>query len=301
MNRQFNWVKKIVNEIIKQAIFEIKIKRNKIDNCDNVHQSKKSIEQKLYDSSPIFIVSTGRSGTKFLAELLKIACNIETYHEPSPTLMSISRDMFNEELSAKQQQIVFKAARHESMIKHILANVRYVESNQTLVSLIDGILLTIPNAKILCLTRNPIKFANSAYKKGWFENDTIWENNRIVKNKNRDSIINILNYWVVVNTLLVDKTKNYPNNCKLFMLENIVSDDNVVKELMAFLDIKNYNHNKILKKTKIKVNTNKFNSWDHEGINKKENDIDFDGLENKYNEYLSVEILPLAKTLGYEI
>nr|WP_067286633.1 sulfotransferase [Marinobacterium profundum] len=303
MKRQIKWIKKYSQSMFEEIALEIKIKKNKQDGCDNLHQCKKSVELKLQASSPIFVISTGRTGTKFFSHLFHELDKVKAYHEPHPTLMAMSNDLYHAELTPYAQSLILKAARYETMVKHMLANIRYVESNQTLISLVDGILYLFPDAKIIFIVRDPNKFATSAYKKGWFENDTIWENNRInIKPvSTKETLISILDYWVLVNSRILIKAEEYPSNCKIFRLEDVVSDENKTFELLSFAGIHNFDKEKIKNKLSQKVNENELNSWDHDAMRKKSTSPDIPNFIIKNKDFLATKVTPIAEKLGYEI
>jgi hypothetical protein len=54
---------------------------------------------KVHASSPVFVLSTGRTGTQFLTELLSHSSLVRAYHEPEPTL-----NLFCSESLAKGRQ-----------------------------------------------------------------------------------------------------------------------------------------------------------------------------------------------------
>lgn len=303
MKREMLWVKKAGEKVYAQALLEANIKFNKVDGCDNIHQCKKSVEEKFRDSSPVFFISTGRTGTQFFEKLTKKASRVRSYHEPFPTLMSISREMFQAELGPKEQKLIFGAARYEFMLKHFMAGFQYVESNQTLISLIEGILEFFPNAKIVCVARDPFKFSSSAYRKGWFENDTIWENNRILRKdtSENNSLMLIFNYWVDVNRKLLSMAKSHPRNCKIYRMEDVVSDVNCVKEMMNFAGIKINDLREIENIMKVKVNENVFNKWDHGSMFKKVDVPDVEDFLNDNKLFYEEELLPLMEELGYAV
>lgn len=302
MNRALGWLRKFLSKLLSDIMLQVRIKAKKIDGCDNIYQCKASVEKRLYESSPVFFLSAGRTGSKFVASLLSVQPDCRSYHEPSPILMDISDEIFKSNLSASHQSLLFKAARYEKLLEHELAGYRYFESNQTLVFLIDGILQAFPRAKLVLVTRNPISFANSASRKGWFENDTIWENNRLssLDRENESSIALIYDYWLQVNRQLLRKATEYPENCKIVKLESMVSDLTVLKSVMSFCGVcldDMYLKNKMA----MKVNENEVSSWDHSGMKKKTRSSEANDWLKSVDSCLKSDVCSLAKELGYDI
>jgi hypothetical protein len=302
MKRALGWVKKYLVEKYDEIVLEVKIKKNKIDGCDNVHHVRKSVEDKFLISNPIFYISTGRTGTKFVAELMRLCPTVKAYHEPEPTLMAVSTELYESRLSPEMQKLIFKSVRYEKMLKNYLAGLRYVESNQTLISLVDGILLTFPKAKIVFLVRHPYSFAQSAFKKGWFANDTIWENNRIGCQyvNSLGQLQTIFQNWLTVSKVILEKNKEY-KQCSIFKLEDLTTDVGKAEDLLKFIEVGNVSLKTLAKKLSIKVNENKAFKWEHDGIKKSENDADLEDFKRKNEKFILKEIFPVATQLKYEL
>jgi hypothetical protein len=301
--RIFFWIRKFIAMLISDMILEIRVKANNFEGCDNVYQATAKVEGMLKRSSPIFFISTGRTGTKFFAELIDTCSNVRAYHEPIPTMMSVADKMCKENLSPGVQSLIFKSARFEVMLKHLMAGLRYVESSQTLMSLIDGIILEYPNSKFVFIVRNPVGFGNSAYKKGWFKSDTVWENNRVCIDlvQEHGQIRAIFEYWLKVNKIILEKSKKYPKNCKVVKFEDVLSDYNHLAEIMDFIDLKAFPRERFRDKLSVKVNENEVNYWEHSGVKKSRNNLDVGALVGADKKFFNEEILPFSKVLGYEI
>ncbi len=302
MKRAIGWVKKYLVKIYEEIQLEIKIKYRKSNGCDNIHQVKKSIEDKISRESPVFFISTGRTGTKFIAKLMKLCKGVRAYHEPEPTLMAVSSELYQMDLSPEVQSLVFRSVRYEVMLKHELGGFRYVESNQTLISLVDGILLAFPNAKIVFIVRHPYSFAQSAYRKGWFANDTVWENNRIMNQcvSNHGQLKTIFHYWAAINSRIIEKSAQY-DCCKIIKLEDLTTSMDKITELLQFIEINNVKLTSVENQLGIKVNENKIVSWDHDGMKKTEELPDFVNFKKNNEEFVSNIISPLVDSLNYDL
>jgi len=301
VKRKIGWLKKFFIEKIDEIQLELRVKKIKLDGCDNIHHARKSIEEKLNKSSPIFFISTGRTGTKFIAELLKLCPRVKAYHEPEPTLMSVSSELYEANLSRENQGLIFKSVRYEKMLKHQLADFRYVESNQTLISLVDGILLNFPNAKVVFIVREPYCFAQSAYRKGWFANDSVWENNRIGHQdvSTMGQLKAIFNYWSTVNRVAIEKSALY-GQCTIVKLEELTSDIEKLKEVMRFIKVEDIPLATLKKKVTVKVNENDISNWEHKGMRKTDDLPDFISFRKRNEDFFSTKIDPLATLLNYE-
>ncbi len=112
---------------------------------------------------PVFILSTGRSGSTTLARVLSLVDGCVCLHEPAPELILESAGYRYGTVSAEK-------------IKNILIQTRtpqingslYCESNQTLSLLIPVLADSFPDAGYIWLIRNGRDFVASAMQKQWY-------------------------------------------------------------------------------------------------------------------------------------
>lgn len=124
----------------------------------------------LYDWSSLqvsFIISTGRTATKFLAKLLSTAFErMDARHEPSPDLFDIGTRFARSEATLEAACAELRDAR-----LHICGQVRrsgcdhYIEANNNLAYLITPLRRLFPDARIIHLVRDGRDFVRSAYSK----------------------------------------------------------------------------------------------------------------------------------------
>ena len=143
------------------------------------HTDQKTIDEMYNDYSPVFILSTGRSGSKFLAALLDCAENVTAYHEPRPTLMYFSNYACYHQEEEKVLTNIIDAARMELILAVFIKNRIYAESNQCLTFFAPVIARRFKKSIFVHLVRHPGDFVTSAVKKGWHKNDSIWEAGRV--------------------------------------------------------------------------------------------------------------------------
>jgi len=114
----------------------------------------------------IFILCTGRSGSKSIASLLNKFSDISCYHEPHPTLAYEVRAYLYGEIS-RQELIAFLKATRRSSKPEII----YGESNQKLSYIADVIQEAFPEAVFLWLIRNGLDVVASYYSRGAYRDD----------------------------------------------------------------------------------------------------------------------------------
>jgi len=119
----------------------------------------------------LFVLSTGRTGTKTLAALLGLSSNLFAYHEPRPKLFALSRLAYLYGYSSPADEILavaFATARQELLDYALSCGRGYAETSPHLTFLAPAILRTIPNARFIHLTRHPVAVVRSGVRRGWY-------------------------------------------------------------------------------------------------------------------------------------
>lgn len=117
------------------------------------------------DLEVIFIVSTGRTGTEFLANFFNENFKQTiAYHEPAPDLFDLGVDSVRKKKSERKIFNCLKRARFP-LIRSLGKNTIYVESNNNLVLLLPTLIKAFPKAKFVHVIRNPKSYVRSAYSK----------------------------------------------------------------------------------------------------------------------------------------
>lgn len=120
--------------------------------------------------SPTFVVGTGRCGTHFYYELMKLDPSIFSIHE---SLMNQEVDSFRRYCIWNNLNVdnsVFFAYRRHQMNKMANVGRAYFEAN-TYLSLSSLELYKEFNANLILGLRNPVKTVKSICKKGWYSKD----------------------------------------------------------------------------------------------------------------------------------
>lgn len=143
------------------------------------HVDQKTIDQMFETYSPVFVLSTGRCGSKYIADLFKNTEDVVSFHEPEPNLMYFSNYAFQNQKKIEVLEKIFLAARLELIIREYIKGKIYFESNQCLTFFAPVIAKIFKKAKFIHLIRHPGDFVRSGIRKGWHSNDSIWESGRI--------------------------------------------------------------------------------------------------------------------------
>jgi hypothetical protein len=145
----------------------------------SIHHASRSDVEKMLASSPVFVLSTGRTGTKLVARLLDGSSRLIAQHEPRPTLMHLAHWASTHQHELASLVKVFEAARFEMLLEADLRGKIYAESNHCLTFFAPAIDALLPRSRFVHLVRHPGDFIASAARKGWHSNDSIWEAGRV--------------------------------------------------------------------------------------------------------------------------
>lgn len=129
----------------------------------------------------IFVLSTGRVGTKTLTALLALSPTIVATHEPEPRLVKPSFDAYMEGhnlTSNDKWNAVVLAARDDAVCEANRRGKIYVETNNRLTYLASALAVTFPASKFIHLHRHPYEVVRSAMRRGYYQNHN-WDFARI--------------------------------------------------------------------------------------------------------------------------
>lgn len=205
------------------------------------HVDRATVEEMYREYSPVFILSTGRAGSKFMATLLDCARNVAAYHEPRPTLQYFSDYAFHHQAEEKILSNMIDAARMEAILDAFIKNKIYVESNQCLTFFAPVTAKRFQESKFVHVVRHPGDFVRSALRKGWHKNDSIWESGRVkMADTDRwdqmDHIEKLSWVWNTTNLFIEEFKKNIDSGRVLTLkIEALSENKDKRNELFQFI------------------------------------------------------------------
>jgi len=137
-----------------------------------INKGTKKLRNRIYsrlvpweELNVVFIVSTGRTGTEFLANFFnKHFKQTIAYHEPAPDLFDLGVESIRKNFTEKETANRIKQAR-APLLKPLNKNDIYVESNNNLVLLLPTVIKLFPKAKFVHVIRDSKTYLRSAYSK----------------------------------------------------------------------------------------------------------------------------------------
>ena len=226
------------------------------------HVDQGTISEMYHTYAPVFILSTGRAGSKFLPELLNLSPTIAAYHEPRPTLEYFSNYAYHHqgEAEAKILTQMIDAVRMELILDDFIKDKIYVESNQCLTFFAPVLATLFKKSRFVHVVRHPGDFVRSGVRKGWHKNDTIWESGRLKLADEKqwagmDQIERLSWLWNTTNQFIENFRYMIPKErSKFFKLEDLSTDAGAANELLCFIGGKEIPGASIKKMQTTKVN-----------------------------------------------
>jgi|GEM_PF-1510256 len=120
------------------------------------------------DIKPVWVLSTGRTGSNSLTELLKLSPFLDAFHEPAPELFQFSyayamnkihRNIALKTLGYLRDELVFRSIRDGQV---------YVETNNRVTYIADLLLELYPSSRFIHIYRNPYDFIRSGMRRNYY-------------------------------------------------------------------------------------------------------------------------------------
>jgi len=204
------------------------------------HVDRATIAEMVERYAPVFVLSTGRSGSKFIVELLNLSPLMRAFHEPRPTLQYFSDFASRHQDQPEVLRGMIEAARMELVLETFIHGKIFVESNQCLAFFAPALSGLFRSVKFIHLVRHPGDFVASAVRKGWHKNDSIWEAGRVkladeCRWNAMDQVERLGWLWAYTNRFIRDFLSTLPGEQALTCrLEDLLTCTRQVQSLFSF-------------------------------------------------------------------
>lgn len=117
-----------------------------------------------------FTLSTGRTGTKTLAELLNRSPDATVYHEPHPYLSALAKLAYDSRYAQMEGLVETFLASRELLLRNAWASgLVYGETGPYVTFLAPVIAQALPNSKFIHLVRDPAAVVRSGLNRRWYQ------------------------------------------------------------------------------------------------------------------------------------
>lgn len=199
---------------------------------------------------PIWVLSTGRTGTHTLTELFQLSPKVDPYHEPAPELFQLSYDYYMGNIDRPGALSALKYARDERVFRSFRDGLIYIETNNRVTYLADLLLDLYPKSKFLYLYRNPYDFIRSGMRREYYHGHlrdagriTPRADDKFYKEWQSFSDIEKVAWnWRAVNQLCISFMNKLPQNQQMsFSSESLFSaNKELVDQLFDFIGSREY-------------------------------------------------------------
>ena len=271
------------------------------------HVDRETIDRMYTGYAPVFILSTGRAGSKFAARLLDHSANVSAFHEPRPTLEYFSNYAYHHQDERDVLTRVIDAARMESVLDVFIKDRIYVESNQCLTFFAPVMARLFKQSKFVHVVRHPGDFVRSAVRKGWHKNDSIWEAGRLkaadeARWAQMDQVERLSWLWNATNSYIEDIKKELSTRrIRSLKFEDLINDPKEVKLLLEFTGSEKIAKKKIKEVQENKINELHIRPWEPPNMKKVMNFPHYEDWELPMQEKLKKYCGELAGKYGYRL
>jgi hypothetical protein len=205
-------------------------------------------------STPVFVVSTGRSGSQMIAQVLGQHPMICALHEPRPLLNTLAYAKWRGLKDDNKIRANLQTSRAD-LIQQVKTNhFLYVESSHFLSHLIPE-LYELFGGKFVHLHRNGVDFVKSGLRRTWYRRpsaqeavktlirrrlilelgDTYRDHRLTPPLRYRSRIAKITWLWVEINTVILEAMEGLPSDRKLSLSLESVSEE-TIGSLLEFVE-----------------------------------------------------------------
>lgn len=183
----------------------------------------------------VWTITTGRSGTQWLANLLSQFEAISAHHEPVPSLFSDNRAVAEGERVGKR---ALWNARRDLVVNAYGRGMCYVDVSPFMSHLVAGLREAFAGSRFLHLVRDPRKFVCSAAPRDWYRyphaQDHWWPNNHP---EGLSNVQRLIWWWGEVHRRGLEAERAMPDGTFRLRAEDMWSDWRVVVDLLEWLKL----------------------------------------------------------------
>lgn len=185
------------------------------------------------DIEVVLIVSTGRTGTKFLARLFSgIFPDTESKHEPYPDLFKLATTSIRQKMPTEKTVKNLRKSRERICREvHRKGKKMYIESNNNLAWILPAAIDLFKQCKIIHIIRDPRDYVRSQYSKTVFSRDPDEPETYFMKSNDRRKRIRAVDFETSRYQEAWEKMSRFEKVCWYWCKKN-----KVICEALEFYD-----------------------------------------------------------------
>ncbi len=262
----------------------------------SVEQNWESFPERVFQTSPIFFLSTGRSGTELITRALALAKETLVHHKPTPELVYGGMLAYRMRHKTSMSEAAFLTARFDLISDAVLRDRIFIETNFRITFFAYAIQSLFPNARFIHLTRDYRAFVKSAVQLSFYQN-TFTDFGRIQPLTDPEMSLwqswspaqKAAWFWNETHNFIDEFSKEVPRDRFLrISAEDLFEDVEFLEHIFTFCGLKKVSRRKLTKLLSSPINSKK---------DKKQaaaNSIGSHELD-QLNEWV-----PVARRLGYD-
>lgn len=244
----FHKYKNLLIKYIKHNIdfWDQELKQSRLHAIQNIPIDQVYLEVHS-NSSPIFVLSTGRCGTKLLTDLIQSDSDFIVAHQPVPELTHAALYAYQHQGSNFETLTqIIDACRYESIRDAWLLKKTYVETNNRITFFAPYLASLFPQSRFIHLQRDPYQFIESGYSRNWYAYEKLFDEGRITPQDDTtipwdqySQVQKIAWLWKETNDFIRKFTETMPSERRYFIdSKDLYTNGSKVKELLSFMGIK---------------------------------------------------------------
>lgn len=221
----------------------------------------------------VFVLSTGRSGSASIVNVLNQHPDCKAFHEEIPQLIRLSTQLASEtdnpDRILKELEIIFNTKSWNAKNNQLI-----IHSDQRLWNFIPFLSEYFPNSKFIHLVREPTKAITSMVVRDWYQDDEYFEYNyhdwakyRLQANKIKvideeswkkmDNTQKCCWYWYYVNDAIHNDLSNLDTKRVFRVKLNELSEN--LSQITEFLDLTEFNFEVLISNKRKKIHDEAYN------------------------------------------
>jgi hypothetical protein len=259
MNYRQIWLQRSIDFLVR---LENKLRRTQMpDIAQDIPWAQFDAEQ-LTLAAPCFVLSTGRCGTLWLTELLRLSRYAQVNHADYPELIRPGRLAYEQ---YEQEPRVFceiiRATRDEFIARAYRYDQVYVETNNRITFFAPAIKQVYPEARFIHLLRHPGDFVRSGLNRKWYTGQQRHDLGRIVRRdppglwQTMSDVEKIAWLWNETNRFIKDFVAELDEqDCIQVRAEDMFSDPTVALNVCKFIGVDDVEPEMVAKMLKRRIN-----------------------------------------------